>query len=153
MPCCNTGKKTNTYGFDYNEERIKLGIPLIENDWVPLFPVADLIEWGAPKVLFKLDKPQHLTKAIHIENGHRIYEEDTYLKYENDSLSLEIEIRYTFQHSSDPWSCYLITQSTKVDTMQGISGKILKEKKSVLSRKDALVMLAEWGVKLGVINE
>ncbi len=147
LTCCNNGKKANTYGFEFNEERLRLGLPLIENGWVPLFPINNLVEWGASKVQFKLAKPQHLMKTIRVENGLRIYEEDTYLKYENDHLSYEIEIRYTFQHSANPWSCHLITQVTRLDTMGGISDKILEEKKSVLSRKDALTMLAEWGFK------
>lgn len=84
-------------------------------------------------------------KSIRIENDIRIYEEDTFLKYVDENLSIKLRIKYSFIDSSNHRTYLLINQNTKEVMINGIRDRILEEEEIVLSKKDALKMLSDWG--------
>lgn len=143
---CNPKKiEVGSFGPECNNERLQLGIPPVEENWVPNYPIKNLVEWGPNTISFKMNKPQHLMKSIRIENDIRIYEEDTFLKYVDENLSIKLRIKYSFIDSSNHRTYLLINQNTKEVMINGIRDRILEEEEIVLSKKDALKMLSDWG--------
>lgn len=98
------------YGHVYNSERIKNGIPIIEDGWTTASKKNDTIQfWGNVKE-FKENGAWHHLKKITLNDSLLISEEDTYNYNVNRKEKYSLLIHYDYSAPSEwyHWSCKLI---------------------------------------------
>lgn len=140
-------RKQKNYGLDFNTERIEKGIPIVEEHWDVSFPTDSFIIWHSNSS--EIDtKARHIKKWIKIDNGNRIYEEDSFYKILNDSTTQQVKVRYTFNNPEMPWSFLNVLYSQKVIKMYGSKDQIIEDVKTPLSRDQAISILKEWKINL-----
>ena len=78
--CANnrTGACPEQYGLDYNENRIELGLPVIEPEWVIHECDSSFVYWSNRQNRVLSEKPSHLWKRIYFSNNTLLKEEDVF---------------------------------------------------------------------------
>jgi hypothetical protein len=140
-------KKTNQdFGFEFNTEREKLGIPVIEDHWTASFPVDSFVIWHSNS--FDIDTiGKHVKKWIKVDGKERIFEEDSFYKRLEDSSIQQILIRYSFNNVDTPWSYQNVLRTRKKVVFYGIEDVIAEDVKMTISKEQTISKLKEWNIK------
>lgn len=109
------------YGQNWNAEREKLGLPLIEPDWYTRDLPVQRSRWGAvdnerPSSQRWSDfrtqaGPYHQEKELRLEFGSLIKETDRFCYAPSDSFTWLLELEFdhrNLQRGGEPWSAYLV---------------------------------------------
>ncbi len=73
-----TGACPEQYGLDYNENRIELGLPIIEPEWVIHDCDTNFVYWSNRQNRVLSEKPSHLWKRVYFSNNILEKEEDVF---------------------------------------------------------------------------
>jgi hypothetical protein len=124
------------YGQEYNLERIKRGIPIVEKHW-DKHPVSDEEHhiWDDGKHL-KEKEIYHLCKYVDLKDNAIISEEDLFHIKINDTMAYKVVVCYNYLEK-DPWRCELlkdVKNSTQKVTFSNIT----------INQADSL--LGSWGL-------
>jgi hypothetical protein len=68
----------DAYGIDFNEDRDKLGLPIIESDWVMHDCDTNFVYWSNRQNKVLSVEPTHLWKRVYLRNGELLKEEDVF---------------------------------------------------------------------------
>jgi hypothetical protein len=140
------------YGLEYNEQRKKIGLPLLEAGWKLSTVLEDHTSYTNPDDDIYREKKQafHWSKSIYYKKGELTKEYDTYIgpgtytTIEDGTFDEEIRISYYYKVDSvsggykKGWVCTLLDQST--------AGSINFEKRNI-TLKEAEKILKRWGIE------
>ncbi len=99
---------TPKFGREYNEERTKVGVPVIPADW-ELHTVRDgECAWVNPERTAKRDAriPGHWSKYVNYRTGELLYETDIYFgreDYVTEEGTFRERLRVTYYYTADPY--------------------------------------------------
>jgi len=126
------------YGFAYNAERKRLGIPIIPSTWT-IQDMGSYFDCFDPNP--DLNTPHRLSKRVFVENGVISTETDTfysgktfYYAPEQITLPQEVSIEYDYLQGkdADPWKAHADLNAA--------------ERSKLISIVEARRILAEWGL-------
>jgi len=96
---------TDTFGRSFNETRIKLGLPVIEEAWVAHNSDSLGAVWMNKSHVVETKDAHHFAKKVRLGKGELLNEEDSFNKYLNDSVASRVIYLYTFD--TKQWDCEL----------------------------------------------
>jgi len=96
---------TDTFGRSFNEARIKIGLPIIEEGWVAHYPDSSGVDWMNKSHIVETKDAHHLAKKVRLNKHKLLSEEDSFNKYLNDSVASRLTYLYTFD--TKHWDCEL----------------------------------------------
>jgi hypothetical protein len=98
-------KDTDQFGRAFNAERIKLGVPVIEEHWVAHHAGSTGALWMNKSHRIQSQSAHHSSKRTRIENKKWISDEDDFDRFVNDSVSHLVV--YIYNVDSNLWKCTL----------------------------------------------
>ena len=129
---------THQYGLEYNKERIKKGIPIIEDNFILKNHFRkDVMGWGLPGSLDEM-RTYHYFKGIRLNSDASkiLFEDDLFHTRINDSLSYRLFLTYNYQNENH-WECELLHDIRKPS---------YREIKDSVSLIQADSILSSWGL-------
>lgn len=85
--CCYTSKREqcpDSYGLDYNDNRLELGMPIIEPDWIIHDCDTNFVYWSNRQNRVLSESPVHLWKRVYLSSKNLVKEEDVF-HYESNT--------------------------------------------------------------------
>jgi len=100
-------KDTNDFGRSFNNERQKIGVPKIEENWFAHNSDSTGTTRMNKSHLLETKAPHHFAKSVELSKGQLISEEDSYNKFLNDSV--DCRIFYEYSYGTKQWHCKMST--------------------------------------------
>jgi hypothetical protein len=130
------------YGRDYNDYRLKHGVPIIEDDMELVQCVANICSWRSNRN----SGAYHFRKIIWPSDDPKEWrEEDHYVRIVNDTSTIKISVNAIFINDSIDWETYPPTYMVVNHEIDEYTGYVAQFKNLTIVQVDSVFNL--WNLK------